>query len=51
MIRCPWIEVVSAVSLANWVGWWPFLRETVHSMAVVADGLRLGSVREKEGTR
>ena len=51
MIHSPGIEVVPVVSLASSNDWWAFLRETAHSVAVVAGGLRLCGVEGKERTR
>lgn len=51
MIHRPGIEVVPVVSLASSNGFWTFLRETVHSVAVVANGLKVCGVEEKERAR
>ena len=51
MIHCPELEAVSVVSLASSDGLWPFLRGTVHSVAVVANKFKCCGAREKERTR
>ena len=51
MIHRPGIEVVSVVSLASSNGLWSFLRETVHSVAVVANGLRVCGVEKRQSGR
>jgi hypothetical protein len=51
MIHRPGIEVVSVVSLASSNGLWSFLRETVRSVAVVADRLRVCGMEERESGR
>jgi len=45
MIHRPGIEVASVVSLASSNGLRSFLRETAHSVAVVANGLRVCGVK------